>query len=98
MHLDPLMLKLVAALLVILAVGLASRILKQPHVVGYLLAGVILGPYGLGMMSDQHAVARLGEFGVMFLLFRMVHVVMVVVVVVSLTHSCSCCCCCCSCC
>ena len=69
MHLDPLMLKLVAALLVILAVGLASRILKQPHVVGYLLAGVILGPYGLGMMSDQHAVARLGEFGVMFLLF-----------------------------
>lgn len=69
MHLDPIMLKLVAALLIILAVGWASRILRQPHVVGYLLAGIILGPYGLGLMSDQHAVARLGEFGVMFLLF-----------------------------
>ncbi len=69
MHLDPLMLKLVAALLVILVVGLGLRILKQPHVVGYLLAGVILGPHGLSLVADQHAVARLGEFGVIFLLF-----------------------------
>ena len=69
MHLDPLMLKLVAALLVILVVGLGLRVLRQPHVVGYLLAGVILGPHGLSLVADQHAVARLGEFGVMFLLF-----------------------------
>lgn len=69
MHLDPIMLKLVAGLLIILIIGLASRVLKQPHVVGYLLAGIILGPHGLEMIENQEMIARLGEFGVIFLLF-----------------------------
>lgn len=69
MHLDPIMLKLVAGLLIILVIGMASRVMKQPHVVGYLLAGIILGPHGLAMIDDQELVARLGEFGVIFLLF-----------------------------
>lgn len=69
MHLDPIMLKLVAGLLIILIVGMGSRVLRQPHVVGYLLAGIILGPHGLEMIDNQELVARLGEFGVIFLLF-----------------------------
>lgn len=63
------MLNVVAATLVILFTGWMVRILNQPHVMGYLLAGVIIGPYGLGLLADQALLARLGEFGVVLLLF-----------------------------
>ena len=69
MHSEPLLLDLLLAVLVLLATGLAMRFLRQPHIVAYLLAGVILGPYGLGLLSDPEAMARAGEFGVALLLF-----------------------------
>ncbi|MGB1581095.1 MAG: cation:proton antiporter, partial [Nevskiales bacterium] len=69
MHLDPIMLNVVGATLVILITGWMVRILNQPHVMGYLLAGVIIGPYGLSLLDDQALLARLGEFGVVLLLF-----------------------------
>lgn len=69
MHLDPIMLNVVGATLVILFTGWMVRILNQPHVMGYLLAGVIIGPFGLGLLDDQALLARLGEFGVVLLLF-----------------------------
>ncbi len=69
MHLDPIMLNVVGATLVILFTGWMVRILNQPHVMGYLLAGVIIGPYGLGLLHDQQLLSRLGEFGVVLLLF-----------------------------
>jgi Kef-type K+ transport system membrane component KefB len=46
MHFDPILLKLVGCLLVILIVVLVTRRLQQPHVVGYLLSGIVLGPAG----------------------------------------------------
>lgn len=69
MHFDPIMLPMVGATLVILAVALLVRVLKQPHVVGYLLAGVALGPSGFSFFTEYEAVNRLGQFGVIFLLF-----------------------------
>lgn len=69
MHLDPALIKIVLAALVILGVAGLSRLLKQPHVVGYLMAGVILGPAGFAVLEDQTLVARIGELGVVFLLF-----------------------------
>lgn len=63
------MLQVVAAILVILAVALAMRVLRQPHVIGYLLAGVLLGPHGLAFVTDQLSLSRLGEVGVVLLLF-----------------------------
>ena len=69
MHYDPFMLQVVAAILVILAVALAMRVLRQPHVIGYLLAGILLGPHGLAFVTDQVSLARLGEIGVVLLLF-----------------------------
>lgn len=41
MHLDPIMPYLVGAILAVLLLGLLLRRLKQPHVVGYLIAGVL---------------------------------------------------------
>ena len=69
MHVDPELVPVVFALMVILAVGAALRRLNQPNVIGYLLAGIVLGPNGIGVVTEQEQVARLGEVGVMLLLF-----------------------------
>lgn len=69
MHFDPIILQVVGATLVILGVAFAMRVLQQPHVVGYLLAGVLLGPFGFKFFQEYELVNRIGEFGVIFLLF-----------------------------
>ena len=69
MHLDPLPPKLVGVILVVLAFGFVLRLLRQPYVIGHLLAGVLLGPHGLGWITDQVATEHLGAIGVVILLF-----------------------------
>lgn len=49
--------------------GLAMIRLRQPAVVGYILAGVVLGPTGLRLISNTETVSVLAEFGVIMLLF-----------------------------
>jgi CPA2 family monovalent cation:H+ antiporter-2 len=43
--------------------------LKVPSLVGFLVAGAIIGPYGTGIIKDAHAVEILAEIGVILLLF-----------------------------
>lgn len=69
MHLDPALPSLVAALFAILLVGIILHRFKQPHVVAYLLTGIILGPHVIGLIGDQNLIERLGAMGVVFLLF-----------------------------
>ncbi len=38
-------------------------------ILGYLLAGVLIGPYGLGLISDSETVRHIAEFGVVMMLF-----------------------------
>jgi CPA2 family monovalent cation:H+ antiporter-2 len=38
-------------------------------VLAFLISGVVVGPHGLGLIGDIEGAARLGEFGVVFLLF-----------------------------
>lgn len=49
--------------------GLAMTRLRQPAIVGYILAGVILGPSGLGLVTNRPAIALLAELGVILLLY-----------------------------
>ena len=49
--------------------GLVMVWLKQPPMVGYILAGLVLGPAGIGFMPRVDAVPLIAEFGVLFLLF-----------------------------
>jgi CPA2 family monovalent cation:H+ antiporter-2 len=49
--------------------GIALARLRQPAVVGYILAGVILGPSGLGLVANREGVDLLAELGVLMLLF-----------------------------
>ncbi|HLC16867.1 MAG TPA: cation:proton antiporter [Thermodesulfovibrionia bacterium] len=42
---------------------------KIPSIAGFLIAGVILGPHGFGLVEDVHGVELLAEIGVILLLF-----------------------------
>lgn len=63
---------LVSAAIYLLAavvfVPTASR-LGLGSVIGYLLAGCVIGPFGLGFVSDVHAIFTFAEFGVVLMLF-----------------------------
>lgn len=52
----------------VVVVPLCQR-LKTSPVLGYLAAGVVIGPYGLGIVSDVEGVRQMAELGVVFLLF-----------------------------
>ena len=69
MHLDPTLLTLVYTIAVVLMIGLVLQLLKQPQVLGYLLAGIAIGPFGIGLFTDAEIAARLGSYGVVLLLF-----------------------------
>src|SRR5687768_15738674 len=60
-------LAIVAALAVAVTVVLAR--LKLPTVAGLLLAGALLGSFGLRLVSEVHAIEVLAEVGVVLLLF-----------------------------
>lgn len=45
------------------------RSLKLPPMLGYLAAGVLIGPHALALAQDSEGVRHLGEFGVVFLMF-----------------------------
>ena len=69
MHNLPLLTTIAAALCIAFVGGLAARRLGLPTIVGYLLAGVVIGPFTPGFVGDQHAIAELAELGVIFLMF-----------------------------
>ena len=49
--------------------GLVLIRLRQPAIVGYIIAGVVLGPTGLQLVSNTEPVQVLAELGVIMLLF-----------------------------
>ncbi len=51
------------------AAAFLLRRLNVPPVVGFILAGVAIGPAGLGLVDDRHKIELVAEIGVMLLLF-----------------------------
>lgn len=51
------------------ALGLASEKINLPQVVGALLAGIILGPSGFGVMESTDFLVKTAEIGVIMLMF-----------------------------
>ncbi|MFT3813170.1 MAG: monovalent cation:proton antiporter-2 (CPA2) family protein [Acidovorax sp.] len=47
----------------------ACRTFKLPPMLGYLVAGVLIGPNALALAQDTSTVRHIGEFGVVFLMF-----------------------------
>ena len=69
MHTPQLFADLLVILLASVPVAFLCLRLKLPLVVGFMLTGIAIGPYGLGLISDIGGVEILAEIGVMLLLF-----------------------------
>ncbi|HNQ30055.1 MAG: Calcium-gated potassium channel MthK [Methanoregulaceae archaeon PtaB.Bin009] len=60
---------------ILIVLGLSILVLflgnkfRVPGIVGFILAGMLAGPYGLGLIQDQEIIQFLAEIGVIFLLF-----------------------------
>jgi CPA2 family monovalent cation:H+ antiporter-2 len=52
--------------IIIIAIG--NRI-KIPGIVGFIFTGILIGPYGLGLISETEIISVLAEIGIIFLLF-----------------------------
>ncbi|HVQ32296.1 MAG TPA: cation:proton antiporter, partial [Vicinamibacteria bacterium] len=69
MHDLPLLVNIAVALSAALVGGLIARRAGVPPLVGYLLAGVAIGPFTPGFVGDIAAISQLAELGVVFLMF-----------------------------
>ena len=65
---DPLQTVLILLAIAVLAVVI-FRLLRLPPMLGYLLAGVIIGPHALGWIPATDETHHLAGFGVVFLMF-----------------------------
>jgi Kef-type K+ transport system membrane component KefB/nucleotide-binding universal stress UspA family protein len=63
----------VAVFLIILAIMLIAPLLferlRMPGIIGLILAGVIVGPHGLGLLERDETIQLLGTVGLLFLMF-----------------------------
>ncbi|MEL6384444.1 MAG: cation:proton antiporter [Cyanobacteria bacterium J06626_18] len=51
--------------------GFLAHRVRQPALLGYLVAGLLIGPSGFGLLSDVEQIEGLAEIGVAFLLFAL---------------------------
>ncbi len=68
-HETPLIATIVAGLCLAFVMGLIAQRLRLPLIAGYLMAGVIIGPFTPGYVADQHIADQLAELGVVLLMF-----------------------------
>ena len=50
-------------------VGFLLRLFKQPSIVTYIIVGVLVGPFGFGLVTDESLITNLGSLGLILLLF-----------------------------
>lgn len=60
---------IVGVIAVMLAVGMVLSAFRQPQLVGYILARLLIGPSGLAIVSRIDLITQLGAIGVTLLMF-----------------------------
>jgi CPA2 family monovalent cation:H+ antiporter-2 len=68
-HHSPLIATIVAGIVVAFLMGALAHRLKVSPIAGYLLAGVIVGPFSPGFVADAGLANQLAEIGVILLMF-----------------------------
>jgi CPA2 family monovalent cation:H+ antiporter-2 len=73
MHHETFLQDLAVVMMVAAFVTVVFRRLKQPVVLGYILAGLIIGPHTppFPLIQDEHTIGTLSELGVVFLMFAL---------------------------
>lgn len=56
-------------LILVFGVSMVMRWLKQPLIVGYILSGIVAGPYVLGLITDTEPIELFSKIGIASLLF-----------------------------
>src|SRR5437870_2679672 len=69
MHDLPLITTIAAAFAAAWVLGIITQRLKLSPIVGYLLAGIAIGPHTPGFIGDVKIAGQLAEIGVMLLMF-----------------------------
>ena len=69
MHEITLLIDIAVALVVAFIGGVLARRVGLPTIVGYLLAGIVIGPFTPGFVGDVDTISQLAELGVIFLMF-----------------------------
>jgi CPA2 family monovalent cation:H+ antiporter-2 len=69
MHHTPLVSTIVVGLVLAFAFGAIAHRLKASPLVGYLLAGIVIGPFTPGFVADQTIANELSEIGIILLMF-----------------------------
>src|SRR5256885_3581254 len=68
-HHSPLVSTIVVGLVLAFAFGALAHRLKASPLVGYLLAGIVIGPFTPGFIADQNIANELSEIGIILLMF-----------------------------
>jgi monovalent cation:H+ antiporter-2, CPA2 family len=69
MHEVTLLINIAIALVVAFFGGLIARRIGLPTIIGYMLAGIAIGPFTPGFVGDTETISQLAELGVLFLMF-----------------------------
>ncbi|MDE5930109.1 MAG: cation:proton antiporter [Muribaculaceae bacterium] len=56
-------------LVIILCAPLLLNKLKIPHIIGMIVAGVVIGPYGFNVLDNDSSFAIFGQVGLLYLMF-----------------------------
>jgi monovalent cation:H+ antiporter-2, CPA2 family len=69
LHVPPLVSTIAIGLVLAFAFGVLAQRFKLPPLVGYLVAGIAIGPFTPGYVADQNIALQLAEVGVILLMF-----------------------------
>ncbi|MGD9502047.1 MAG: YbaL family putative K(+) efflux transporter [Methyloceanibacter sp.] len=68
-HVPPLVSTIALGLVLAFSLGVVAHRLKLPPLIGYLVAGILIGPFTPGPIADQNIANQLAEVGVILLMF-----------------------------
>jgi len=66
---DSIFLQISIALILVLGVSFIMRLLKQPLIIGYILSGILIGPFLFNLLPHTETLQTFSQFGIAFLLF-----------------------------
>ena len=69
LHVPPLVSTIAIGLVLAFSFGVLANRLKLPPLIGYLVAGIVIGPFTPGFVADQNIANQLAEIGVILLMF-----------------------------
>ncbi len=58
-----------SVMLLILSAPMLAKLLRLPEIVGLIIAGMIVGPHGVGLLERDQTIVLLGNVGLLFIMF-----------------------------